>query len=164
MSQHNARIRIFPKIHKVGNVGIFVLLKFENKLNATISHINIILKYHHKCKFAWTFIQFSTNSNIFPLEIVQKWQHCQLYVLRKNSIGSMALFFSVAAYFWPSDYCRHMQGINSLPIGVRYPWIQHNQQGYSASMTPLIIKDLGACCFPNHYHKMSHLLCHNGCS
>ena len=31
-------------MHKVDNYGIFVLLKFENKLDAAISDINFILK------------------------------------------------------------------------------------------------------------------------
>ena len=50
-------------MHQVDNVGIFVLLKFENKLDATVSHTNIILKYHDECKFALIFIQFLTNCN-----------------------------------------------------------------------------------------------------
>ena len=29
-----------PVIHKVGNVGYFVLLKFENKIDKFVSHIN----------------------------------------------------------------------------------------------------------------------------
>ena len=35
----------FPVIHKVGNVGIFVLPKFEKKLNIGLSHIYFILIY-----------------------------------------------------------------------------------------------------------------------
>ena len=31
----------FPVIHKVGNVDIFVLLKFENKLDRGINHFNL---------------------------------------------------------------------------------------------------------------------------
>ena len=34
--------------HKVGNVGIFVLLEFENRLDATISHMDIISKHDDK--------------------------------------------------------------------------------------------------------------------
>ena len=30
----------FSVIHKIGNIGIFVWLKFENKLNTAISHIH----------------------------------------------------------------------------------------------------------------------------
>ena len=30
----------FPVIHKVGNVGIVVMLKFENKINREISHFD----------------------------------------------------------------------------------------------------------------------------
>ena len=76
----------FPVTHKVGNVGIFVLLKFENKSDASISHIYIILEHRDKCKLVGKFIQFLINANSIPLEIVQKWQHCQLCVLWENSI------------------------------------------------------------------------------
>ena len=34
----------FPVIHKVDNVGIFVLLQFKNKSDTVISHINISSK------------------------------------------------------------------------------------------------------------------------
>ena len=36
----------FPVIHKVGNVGIFVLLKFENKLDTVFGHFNFNSKHH----------------------------------------------------------------------------------------------------------------------
>ena len=44
----------FPgTIHKVSNIGISVLLKFENKLDVVnSSHINFISKHPDKCKFA----------------------------------------------------------------------------------------------------------------
>ena len=77
----------FPVIHKVSNVDIFVLLKFESKSIATIIHMNFISEHHDKCKLSGKFIQFLTNPNLFPLEIVQKWQYCQLCVLRENSFG-----------------------------------------------------------------------------
>ena len=64
----------FPKIHKVDNVGIFVLLQFENKLNGGINYFNISSKYHDKCKFALKLILFLIVCNLFPLEVVQKWQ------------------------------------------------------------------------------------------
>ena len=43
-------ISSFPVRHKVGNVGIFVLLKFRNKLDAVIHHFNFHPKHHDKCK------------------------------------------------------------------------------------------------------------------
>ena len=61
----------FPVIHKVGNVGIFVLLKFENKLNREISHFNFISKHYDKCKFALKLIWLIPVSNLFQLEVVQ---------------------------------------------------------------------------------------------
>ena len=38
----------FPVAHKVNNVGIFVLFKFEN----SIKHFNFISKPYDRCKFA----------------------------------------------------------------------------------------------------------------
>ena len=38
----------FPVAHKVNNVGIFVLFKFEN----SIRHFNFISKLYDRCKFA----------------------------------------------------------------------------------------------------------------
>ena len=55
----------FPVIDKVGNVGIFVLLRYEKKLDTEINHL-------HNC------------FQLFPLEIVQKCQYIQICVLREN--------------------------------------------------------------------------------
>ena len=40
----------FLVIHKVGNVDIFVLVKFENKIDKKISHWNCDSKYYDKCQ------------------------------------------------------------------------------------------------------------------
>ena len=74
-------------MHKVGNVGIFVLLKFRNMLYREINQIyfNFNSKYHDKCIFVVKLISLANTSNLFPLEVVQKCQHCQLCVLRENS-------------------------------------------------------------------------------
>ena len=40
-----------PVIHKVDDVGIFVLLKFENKMDREITQFNYKSKHHYKCKF-----------------------------------------------------------------------------------------------------------------
>ena len=44
------------RLHKVGNIGIFVLSKFENKLDVLISNINFISKHNDKFKFTLKFI------------------------------------------------------------------------------------------------------------
>ena len=62
----------FSIIHKVGNIGTFALLKFENKLDRKVSHFNFNSKYHNKCKLVLKLIHFPTSSNLFPLENVQK--------------------------------------------------------------------------------------------
>ena len=67
-SLHKAN-RVFPILHKVGNVCI--LLKFENNLFTVISHINFNSEYHDKYDFALEIIQLLTISNLFPLEFVQ---------------------------------------------------------------------------------------------
>ena len=41
-------------LHKVDNIGIFVLLKSGNKLDTVISHINVSSKQHDKYKSAQT--------------------------------------------------------------------------------------------------------------
>ena len=43
-------------------------------------------KAHDKCQLALKLIQLSTVSNLFPLEVVQKCQCCQLCVTRENLI------------------------------------------------------------------------------
>ena len=62
----------FQVIHKVGNVGIFVLFKFENTLIREIKYFNFNSKHHDKCEFSLKFIWVSTVSNLFPLEVIQK--------------------------------------------------------------------------------------------
>ena len=46
--------RVFPMLHNVGNIGIFVLLKSGNKLDTVISHINVRSKQNDKYKSAQT--------------------------------------------------------------------------------------------------------------
>ena len=41
----------FPVLHKVCKVGTFVLLKFENKMDREIIHLDNNSNYHDKCKF-----------------------------------------------------------------------------------------------------------------
>ena len=47
----------FSVIDKVGNFGIFVLLKFENKLDLVISKFYFIAEHHDKYKLLFPFIQ-----------------------------------------------------------------------------------------------------------
>ena len=55
------------------------------KVDTVVRHIYFGLKYHVKSKFASKFIQLVTITNLFPFEVVQKYQYCQLCVLRENS-------------------------------------------------------------------------------
>ena len=59
-------------------MGIFVLIKLENKLDVVISQVNFI----SKDKFALKLIDLVTIPNLFPLKVVQKYQNC---VFRENS-------------------------------------------------------------------------------
>ena len=70
----------FLIIHRVGSVGIFVFLTFENKMDREICHFNYKWKYYDKCEC----IRLSGASNLFPLEAVQKCQRYQLCVLREK--------------------------------------------------------------------------------
>ena len=65
---------------------IFVLIKFESKLDVVISHINLISKHH------------VTSPNLFPLEVVQKYQHCQLCGL-KEKLGSFSKKIGSSIFF-----------------------------------------------------------------
>ena len=76
----------FPVRHKVGNVGMFVLLKFQNKLDRELSHFNLNSKHHDKCKFTLKLIWLLTVSNLFILEIVQKRQCCQFVYYGKTRL------------------------------------------------------------------------------
>ena len=60
----------FPVIHKVGNVDIFVLLKYD-KYKTTLKFIHLVLL------------------NVFSLEIIQKCQYCHLCILPENSIADL---------------------------------------------------------------------------
>ena len=79
----------FPVLHKVGNVDILVLYKSENKMVIDISDFTFNSK--HCNKFALKLISLLTVSNLFPLDFVQKCQHCQLCMLRENSTGQTDL-------------------------------------------------------------------------
>ena len=61
----------FVVFQKVGNVGNFALLKFENKWDILISELNVNSKHRGKCQFALNLIQLSTISNLFLFNIVQ---------------------------------------------------------------------------------------------
>ena len=62
----------FPRIDKVGNVDIFVLLTLKNKLDTVIGHINFHSVYHDQFQFAFKLIQFVTVSILLSLETTQK--------------------------------------------------------------------------------------------
>ena len=55
-------------------------------LNAVISDFNFNSMHPDNLKSALKFIQLVTIPNLFPFKDVQKCQHCQLCVLRENSI------------------------------------------------------------------------------
>ena len=57
------------------------------KVDTVVCHIYFYSKCHVKSKFTSKFIQLATN--LFPLEVLQKCQHCQLCVLREKSNGKI---------------------------------------------------------------------------
>ena len=68
----------FSVIHQVGKIGSFALFNIENKLYRGINHFNFNLKHHDKCQFVLKLIWLLIVCNLFPLEVVQKLQCCQL--------------------------------------------------------------------------------------
>ena len=48
----------FPakEAHVVGNIDMFLLLKFENKVDTVVSHIHFNSKHYYKCIIASQFI------------------------------------------------------------------------------------------------------------
>ena len=56
-------------------------------MDRKINHFDYNSKHHDKYKSALKLIALLTIYNSFPLEVVQKYQHCQLYVLRENSVA-----------------------------------------------------------------------------
>ena len=50
-------------------------------------------KFHDKCQLALKFVQFSTISNLFSLEVEEKMQCCQLCALRKKLYGQIWKIF-----------------------------------------------------------------------
>ena len=70
-------------MRKVSNVDIFEFLKYEFKMDGEINHPSFDSK--HDDKFKCALIWLLTVSDLFPLEFVQKYQCCQLCVLRENS-------------------------------------------------------------------------------
>ena len=67
-------------MHKVGNAGIFVLLKFKNKLDGEVNTFNLHSTHHDKRISALRHIQLLTVLYFITLENVQK---CQCF---QNSI------------------------------------------------------------------------------
>ena len=57
-----------------------ILLKFENKIDKEINHFNLNSKHYVKRKSALKLNRLLTIYNLFPFEVVQKCQHCQLCV------------------------------------------------------------------------------------
>ena len=79
--------RVFQKYTKLAMLTFFYCSHFENKLgldnNGYHSHLFDFLA-PHQMQISIKFIHFITNSNLVPLEDIQKCQHCQHYVLPEN--------------------------------------------------------------------------------
>ena len=61
----------FPEMHKISNVGIFVLLKFENELETEINHSIFNSENHEKCEFV--------------LKLAVSWFNCFQFIYIKSS-------------------------------------------------------------------------------
>ena len=58
-------------MHKVGNVGLIVLFKFENNVDIVVSNVNFNPQHQSKSKYASQFFQWLTITEIFSLKFVQ---------------------------------------------------------------------------------------------
>ena len=59
-------------------------LKLKIKVDKVVSHMYIDSKYRVKNKFASKFIQLVIITNLFPFEVTEKCQYCQLFALRET--------------------------------------------------------------------------------
>ena len=62
----------------------------KNSIVKVVSCLTFNFKHHDKCKLTVKLIPLVTTFNLFPLQVEQKCQHCQLCVLWENS--NLALF------------------------------------------------------------------------
>ena len=73
-------------MHKIGNVGIFTLLKFENKFDSETNQFNLSSKCGDKCKFVLKLVWLLSVSNLFSLykKLYKKCQHCMRVYVNKG--------------------------------------------------------------------------------
>ena len=67
----------FSIIQKMAMLTFLNKSDLKIKIDTVVSHIYFDTKVN-KCKRASKFVQLITITNLFPFEIVQKFQHCQL--------------------------------------------------------------------------------------
>ena len=126
MDSHSNLHNRVSRFHKVGNIGIFVLLKVYNKMDREISHLNYNSKHYYKYKFALKLIRLWTVFNLFPLKVVQKYQRCHFCVLRKNSI---TFNFSLYLRIIFAEFVLHCHFVRSLVWFVDIFNRQHHMLG-----------------------------------
>ena len=83
-------------------------LKLKIKVDTVVGYI--YSKYHAKCKFVSKFIQLVTITNLFPLGIVQKCQHCALWENSNRSTVQYRIpsgFTGAWLSLWPEQFLKN---------------------------------------------------------
>ena len=84
----------FFEVHKGGIIGIFELIKTEDKREIGISET--ILTYCTLDYFTFVFNWLSTVCKLLTLEVVRKRQQCQKHAFRKTGLTAFTKFGNMA--------------------------------------------------------------------
>ena len=75
-----------------------------------ISPHNFNSKHYDRYKFSLKRIELISFSNLFVLEVVQKYKHCQLWVLRENSPVTVLHVPIFSCYRCLHDFVQTVEG------------------------------------------------------
>ena len=110
----------FPVRHKIDNIGIFVLLKYENKLDNIAHHWNYHSKNYDKCKFLLKLIQVEAISNFFPFRSCTKIPALAiLCITEKLDQLIIDWCYILSRSNIPQLFCK-----NAIQIKTGWPWYE----------------------------------------
>ena len=77
---------VFSQYIKLAMLAFLYCFNFDNLIDIVISYLNCNSKCHDKCtQIEAKLISFTSTSNLFSLEVIQKCQHFRFCVVRENS-------------------------------------------------------------------------------